>query len=329
VSIDPYVLAENKQQLNSYDANLQDAFYTLKKKADRACGNDTIYTISTKTQLPPSKSRQDYLSLARYYWPNEKSPDGLPYKRRDGYPNPEINSVSDYQLFRSLVRDVQSLGLAYYFLENDAYAVKAIEHIRAWFVDNSTRMNPHLKYASYIRGEKLGRRQGIIDLNVLPDLFNVIPYLQESPQWTDELSDGLREWFTEYMTWLDESELGFLERTSHNNHATYFDVQYMAIALFLGRDDLASKVALNATSCRIDTQISPEGAQPHETLRATSWFYSIFNLNGLFHLAALSAKVGVDLYHYKGASGQSIKRALDYLLPYSLNQSTWPYPNVG
>ncbi|ORX96662.1 chondroitin AC/alginate lyase, partial [Basidiobolus meristosporus CBS 931.73] len=321
-------LAENKQHMLNYDRGLQDSFYTLKRLSDKAIRNGTPYSVTSKAQLAPSSNPHDYLSLARYFWPNNNTANGLPYIRRDGHVNPEITTVPDYKLFRTLVREVQILGLGYYFFENETYALKGISRIRAWFLDDSTRMNPHLHFASFIKGSTEGRRQGLIDFSVVNDMFDVLPFLQRSRYWLQSDTEGLQDWFTKYLEWLDTSKHGFEERNSINNHGTYFDVQYMGIALFLKRNDLALKVAQNASSTRIAAQIALDGSQPHETARAASWFYSIFNLNGLFLLSALSSRVGVDLYHFQTQDGRSIRKAVDYLLPFARQPQTWPFANI-
>ncbi|ORX91707.1 chondroitin AC/alginate lyase [Basidiobolus meristosporus CBS 931.73] len=329
VSINSQILAENKAQKEAYDQGLQDAFFTLKKLADKAILNNSVYTVTNKSVLAPSNDPHDYLSLARYFWPNSNSPDGLPYIRRDGYINPEIELVADYKLFRTLVREVQVLGLSYYFFENDTYAVKAISRLRTWFLDNSTRMNPHLQFGSFIKGQTEGRRTGIIDLSPIHEIFDVIPYLQSSRFWLSSDSEGFKNWLLAYLNWLDSSEHGLLERTSQNNHATYFDCQYISIAIFLNRKDLAIRVAQNATLARISSQIALDGSQPHETARVASWFYSVFNLNGLMLLATLASRVGVDLWHFETSDGRSIRKAIDYLLPYARDPQKWPFANVG
>src|SRR5580700_7972891 len=38
-------------------------------------------TIVNKTKAPPSGDMHDYMSMARYWWPNPDTPDHLPYVR--------------------------------------------------------------------------------------------------------------------------------------------------------------------------------------------------------------------------------------------------------
>src|SRR5262249_37422027 len=67
---------------------------------------------------------------------------------------------------------------------------------------------------------------------------------------------------------------------------------------------------------RIAAQVKADGSQPRELARADSWHYSIFNLTAMMSMAELSERVGVNLWKYQAADGQSIRTALDYLTPY-------------
>lgn len=120
-----------------------------------------------------------------------------------------------------------------------------------------------------------------------------------------------------------------LEREGNNNHGTYYDVQVIGIYLFLGQTEEARAVAELALKTRIDAQIEADGRQTEELVRKTSWYYSVFNLQALMSLARWGDDVGVDMWNYKGPQGQSIKKAVDFLLPYSLtNGDGWPVDNI-
>jgi Alginate lyase len=349
-------LESNKQHMSEPDQSLQNALWYLQTKARRYVTNTTVFSVVSKKIAAPSNDSHDYMSLARYFWPDESKPGGLPYVRIDGHVNPEIKSVPDYTMFREMIKQVQFLSLAYYYFDNETYAEKAVSHVKTWFLNKETRMNPHLQYASSIRGYDMGRAKGIIDFSVITDLLDSIAILQHSKAWVPRTSAGLRVWFASYLEWLQNSPNGNFEKTAHNNHGrlevlfynrtcidckfmscllifwinsgTYYDIQFLAISYFLGQDKIATQVAQNATANRIAEQVLATGEQYFETDRPFSWFYSIFNLRGLFQLAELAEHVRVDLWNYKTVDGKSIKAALDFLLPGAVNNSQWHFRNT-
>lgn len=126
-----------------------------------------------------------------------------------------------------------------------------------------------------------------------------------------------------------ESKNGRDEAAARNNHGTYYDIQAASYALFLGKVELASNILQAVAHKRIDVQIEPDGRQPLELARTRAWGYSQGNLTGLMQLADLGEIVGVDLWHYQSADGRSIRKAIDYLLPFALGREKFPYQQLG
>jgi hypothetical protein len=56
----------------------------------------TRFSVVDKGVTPPSGDKHDYTSQAPYFWPNPATPGGLPYVRRDGERNPELNRITDH-----------------------------------------------------------------------------------------------------------------------------------------------------------------------------------------------------------------------------------------
>lgn len=140
------------------------AIALLVREANLALRSTGVYSVTIKNQTAPSGNIHDYLSLSKYYWPNQGTPDGLPYKRIDGHVNPEIETVRDYRLLRTMIREVHVMGMAYHFTGNKDYATKCAMRLREWFLDEATYMNPNINYGSLRKGENLGARTGVLDL---------------------------------------------------------------------------------------------------------------------------------------------------------------------
>jgi hypothetical protein len=320
VTVDPMEL----QALRARAASHADspALQKVRADAERAL-RQTPLSVTQKDAVPPSGDKHDYLSLAPYFWPNPNTPNHLPYVRRDGERNPEISALPDHANFDRVMNATYSLGLAYYLFGDERYAAKSAELLRAWFLDPATRMNPNLNYAQGIRGINTGRGIGLIETRGLGKIVDAVGLLAGSKNWTASDQQGLEDWCAKFFAWLQESKNGQDEAKAKNNHGTYFDVQFVALALFLDKRDLARQVLEAAKQKRIAAEVEPDGSQPLELARTKSYSYSAMNLNGLFQLAELGDRAGVDLWNFKTKDGRSIRAALDFMLPYALGEKKW------
>jgi hypothetical protein len=321
-------LQVTRQRVQAGDKSLTPAWAKLEGEAQKAL-SATPSSVVSKETTPPSGDKHDYMSQAPYFWPDPKSPNGLPYIRRDGERNPEINKITDHRSLDQLESSVQTLALAFYFKGDEAYAAKATQLLRAFFLDPATRMNPNLQYAQFIPGVNTGRGIGLIESRGLTEVVDSIGLLQGSKALTPADQHGLQDWFGKFLQWMLESKNGRDEAAAKNNHGTYYDVQVVSFALFVGKDDLARQVLQAARQKRIATQIEPDGRQPLELARTRAWSYSVGNLDGLMLLAELGEDLKVDLWSFQTHDGRSIRKALEFLMPIALGEGKWQYQELG
>ena len=326
--LDGKQLQETRNRIRAGGSGISAAWEKLDKEAQTALRVGP-FSVVTKDPTPPSGDKHDYMSQAPYFWPDAAKADGLPYIRRDGERNPEINKISDHKSLDQMVGAVETLALAYYFKNNEAYATKAVELLRAFFLDPKTRMNPHLQFAQAIPGVNTGRGIGLIETRGLTRVVDAVGLLAGSKALQAADRHGLKDWFRRFLKWMLESKNGRDEAAARNNHGTYYDLQITSFALFLGEKEFARDILQAARNKRIAVQIEPDGRQPLELARTKAWSYSVGNLEGLMLLATIGEKVGVDLWNYQRDDGRSIRRALDYLAPVALGEQKWTYQQLG
>jgi len=326
--LDPVQLQQARERARTSDESIALAVEALVQAADRSLTAGP-FSVVNKNLEPPSGDKHDYMSLAPYWWPNPNTTHGLPYIRRDGERNPEINELRNRLDLGEMADAVETLSLAYYFTGEEKYAARAALLIRTWFLAPKTRMNPHLRYGQAIRGVNDGRGEGLIETRGFTRVVDAIGLLANSKSWTAADQRTCQKWIKEFRDWMLSSEHGRDEAASDNNHGTFYDVQIASYSLFVRDPDQARKVLQAVGERRIAVQIEPDGSQPLELARTKAWSYSVGNLAGLMALARLGEHVGVDLWHYETADGRSIRRALDYLAPYGMGERKWPYPQIN
>lgn len=304
------------------DPDLARAERSLLKHADK-CMLLGTFSVMDKTTVPPSGDKHDYVSLGRYIW--EQSGRAV---IRDGQVDPATASPAyDKKSAEQFFTAVRTLSYAYYFSGQVFYGRKAAFLLRTWFLDPATRMNPNLNFAQCRFGGP-GTPSGIIDTAQLPALLDAASLLDQKAGWSPEDRQGLRAWAGAYLDWLRTSPLGLKESRTKNNHASWYDVQVCSLALYTGRKSWARRRLLEHTAALVGSQIEADGSQPQELRRTLSYHYSVYNLQALFAAALLGDKLGVDLWHLQNKKGGSIKKALDFLLPYALQTRPWPYQEI-
>src|SRR5438067_9728076 len=160
----------------------------------------------------------DFFSEGDYWWPDPQNPDG-PYIQRDGMSNPD-NFVAHRRALMRLSVQVPALVAAWKLTRDARYAKHAALHLRAWFIDPSTRMNPHLQIVPAIQGRFTGRGTGIIDTIHLVEVARAIEVLEGSGAMTVREHDAIKAWFTAYLRWMTTNKNGIEERDAKNNHGT-------------------------------------------------------------------------------------------------------------
>lgn len=326
-------LQQTKARLDRGDSQLRRTLKNLTARADNWLGQGP-WTVVDKPRPAPSGDVHDYLSQAPYWWPSQPktadNPWGCPYVQRDGQRNPEVDTGTDRQDLEKVFDSTYDLSLAWYYTGKKKYAEKAASVLRTWFLAADTRMNPNLNHGQFIPCKYDGRAIGIIDFSQsYTSVLDAIAILNTgAPGWSKTDRSEMLAWNTDFRDWLADSAFGKEEGAAKNNHGTFYDMLLAGLAYATGDKELARTTVLDARAKRIDPQIAADGSQPQELARTRSWHYSTFDLVAYTRLAAIGQHVGVNLWSYKGPAGQSLFKAVDYLLPAATGAEPWPYPEL-
>src|SRR5438034_1387358 len=140
--------------------------------------NDEPVTVTAAHSPRSAGGEHDFFSEGDYWWPDPNNPDG-PYIQKDGMTNPDNFVEHRHAMIRFSIH-VATLTSAWRISNDAKYADAALKHIRAWFVDEKTRMNPNLQYAQAIKGITTGRGTGVIDTVHLIEVARSASLLQQA-----------------------------------------------------------------------------------------------------------------------------------------------------
>lgn len=293
------------------------------KKAQEALKAPVLHI--TDVVCPRSEGGiHDYYSNGDYWWPDPNSPDGLPYIQKDGQTNPG-NFNSHRIIMRSMRTNVVYLTSAYLLTGKKTFSEKAVQYLKEFFLEEETYMAPHLTYAQAILGICSGRGIGIIDTLHLVDVVFAVERLKAAGAMKAEVYEGLKQWFATYLGWMLTHKNGIEEMNKDNNHGVCFFVQAAAFALFTDNERIAD-FCRQFYKKELLKQMAEDGSFPRELGRTKPYNYSIFVVDNMVSLCHLLSKPEDNLWEYTSHSGRNIKKALDYITPYLLDKSLWPYP---
>jgi Alginate lyase len=281
-------------------------------------------TITASSNPRSAGGLHDFFSEADYWWPDPDNPTG-PYIQRDGMTNPE-NFVEHRRALMRLSVQVPALVAAWKLTRDTRYARHAAAHLRAWFIDERTRMNPNLQYAQAIRGRVTGRGTGIIDTIHLVEVARAIEVLKDSPALSMTELGAITQWFSDYLAWMTTSKNGIEERDAKNNHGTCWVMQVSEFARLTGNQELLAYCRDRFKTVFVPNQFAADGSFPQELRRTKPYGYSLFNLEAMAAVCQILSTPKDNLWTFELPDGRGMRKALAYMAPYIKDKKTWPLP---
>jgi hypothetical protein len=277
-------------------------------------------TVTASRSPRSAGGPHDFFSEGDYWWPDPKDPKA-PYIQRDGMTNPD-NFTDHRKFLMRLSVQVPALASAWILTGDRRYSDHALRHLRAWFVEADTRMNPSLLYSQAIQGRFTGRGIGVIDTIHLVEVARAIERMEEAFPARDVRA--IQGWFADYLKWMTTHPYGIDERETKNNHATCWAMQAAAFARLTGNRGIEDFCRNRFKTVLVPGQIAPDGSFPEELRRTKPYGYSLFNLDAMATLCRILSTPSDNLWTFQTAGGSGVAKALAYMFPYIRDKTSWP-----
>ena len=283
-------------------------------------------TVTSFVSSRSSGTKNDFYSEGDYWWPDIENPEG-PYIRKDGFTNPE-NFTAHREVLMKMGEMVGTLTSAYLITKDRTYSDAALEHCKAWFLNESTRMNPHFLYAQAIQGRYTGRGIGIIDGIHIMDAVQSLWVLENEGLISENLMTGFRAWFSELLEWLMTHEYSKDEMVHPNNHGTCWNMQVATYAKFCNNSKVMEFCKANFINTILPGQMAKDGSFPLELERTKPYGYSLFNLDAMTINAWVLSDSFQCFWNYD-INGRSLLKAVEFMAPFVAKKNDWPHePDV-
>ena len=316
---------EAKKTNDSFDLRLVETPRILSKA--KGYLRELPRTVTADTCERSSGDRHDFYSEGDYWWPNPENPEG-PYIRRDGETNP-ANFIAHRKSMIRLSELIGTLVSAYLLTGEEKYARPAVRHLRAWFVEDDTKMRPSLLYGQAIKGKYTGRSIGIIDTLHLVEVARGAKLLKDSPSFIPVDQQAVRAWFSEYLNWINTHEYGLKEKVHPNNHGVCWSLQAAAFADLTGNEEIIDWIRTQFKSVYLPVMMDEQGGFPAELKRTKPYGYSLFMIDVMAGVAQIVSTKDEDLWQFVTPNGRGMKKGMEFIFPYIVDKEKWPYePDV-
>ena len=271
-------------------------------------------SVRDKSRNVTGGAKNDYVTLAKYWWLVTKADGTVAYENRDGSVNPECYEEHfDYLRFTEMAAASVNLALAAYLAKEPAFGAKAASIIDRWFLDPETGQTPHFKYAQIVPDRDVLRGVGIIEARSLIYVCEAAAMLFVDGHLTPAQMEALRTWFRTLLDWMLESPQGKQAGEASNNISLWYHAQCRFYALFCGNETVAEASLLRIRRLALE-QIAPDGTMPREMARNRPHDYAAFSLIALSGLDAGTRRAGVAPPDSEDAAGRVLTSARDWLM---------------
>ncbi len=266
-----------------------------------------------------------YYSEDTEWWPKEGEP-AAPYEHRPGTICPRAFTAHRDAIVR-LNGIVGACAAAWRLTGERRYADHAMLHLRAWFLNADTKMEPKLDHAGCVPKQTTGTPRGVEDTVALAEVVRSASFLcAYNGVATEAEAAGLRAWFGAFATWLNESKNGFVAREMKDRLAICWTLQAAECARF-ARNEALQLECSHRFRDKLLRQMNFDGQFPLELHRPDAYAASIFTLDCLSATCEVLSTPMDRLWDYTLPDGRGMRSAVAFLYPVLENRGAWKLPS--
>lgn len=279
-------------------------------------------TVSSIASPAKNIDAQTYVSHDVEWFPAD---DGKAFEHRPGRSNPAAFCAHRDALI-AMNGSVAACTAAWRLTQEKQYALHALDHLRAWFVTPSTRMQPNLDHAACVLPSTEGTYRGVEDTIMLAETFRAASFLcNYNGVASDDESAALRAWCRLFCTWLNESKPGFIAREMKDRTAICWTMQAAEMARFT-RDEQLQLECSHRFRDKLLRQMNFDGQFPLEIKRSDAYAASIFTLDCMCVTCEILSTPLDNVWASLLPDGRGMRSAIAYLYPALENRAVWRLP---
>lgn len=291
------------------------------------CLDQPYITVTEKSKSFCLNDKHYYTSIGIYWWPNDTSKDGFPYVNKDGYANPEYKEY-DYIKLKQLSKRLRYLSLAYFFTKKKKFYNYYVGQVKAWFIDDDTKMYPNFEYAQVIpgRNENKGRGAGLSEAVEFNSIIESLRLINSCHRIKKSILKPVIKWFADFAEWMENSEIGKSCASGNDNIAICYDVLLLNMSILSGNTARAKEIVTHFPEVRLQRQIDEKGRFTAELKRTKAYYYSINSLSHILDFSLLSESIG---YHVYASNNQAVNNSFSFLKGFVGNRELFTYNQIG
>jgi hypothetical protein len=213
---------------------------------------------------------------------------------------------------RRVSNTIAALTAAFLLTHEDRYALRAGQHLYAWLVEPTTRLNSTFPNST-------------LDAIVpLAELIRSLAFLTDTAALSPPDLTTANLWLKDLQTWLNTDKTALIARDAKDHAASAWLLLTASIARTLANDNTLDECRHRFRKPTLRNQINAAGAFPHEIATAFPLRNTLFNFDLLCGACQLLSSPFDDLWHFELEDGPGMRSIAAALFPLLQDPAKWP-----